>query len=81
MRDEFERTSCSNLVSNESTSFKMRFFDQLQICVNIQNVELMNVDEKITLHYEALIKIFRLKDDESFDQIHEMFEIKHWLKS
>ena len=37
----------------------------------------MNVDEKITLHYEALIKILRLKDDEFFDQIHEMFEIEH----
>ena len=24
----------------------------------------MNVDEKITLHYKALIKVFRLKNDE-----------------
>ena len=76
MQNESERISCSNLVSNKSTSFKMRFFDQLQICVNIQNVELINVDEKITLHYEALIKILRLKNNKFFNQIHEIFKVE-----
>ena len=80
MRDEFKNI-CLNLVSNESTSFKMKFSDQLQICVSIWNVKLMNVEKKNMLHYETLIKIFQLKNNEFFDQIHEMFEIEHWLKS
>ena len=80
MRNEFEDIR-SNLVSNESTSFEMKLSDQLQICVSIRDVKLMNAEKKDTLHYEALVKIFRLRSNESFDQIHEMFEVEHWLKS
>ena len=80
MRDEFENIR-SNFVNNELTSFEMKLLDQLQICVNIRNVKLMNAEKKSTLHYEALVKIFRLKNNESFNQIHEIFKIKHWSKS
>ena len=80
MRDEFEDIRL-NFVNNKSTSFKMRFSDQLQICVNIRNVKLMNVEKKSTLYYEIFVKIFRLRSNKSFDQIHEMFKIEHWSKS
>ena len=76
MRNEFKNIR-SNLVNNESTSFKIKFFDQLQIYVNIRNVKLMNVKEKDTLHYKIFVKILRLKDNKFFDQIHEIFEIEH----
>ena len=81
MQDEFKRIFCSNFVNNKSTSFKMRFFNQLQICINIWNIELVNVEKKVTLHYKALIKIFRLKNDEFFNQIYKMFEVERWLKN
>ena len=73
MRNEFKNTR-SNLVNNELTSLKIKFFNQLQIYVNIRNVKLMNVEKKNTLHYEALVKIFRLKNNKFFDQIYEMFK-------
>ena len=76
MRDEFKNIRL-NLVNNESTLFKIKFSDQLQICVNIRNVKLINVKKKSMLHYEAFVKILQLKNNESFDQIHEIFEIKH----
>ena len=80
VRNEFKDIR-SNFINNESTSFKIKLFNQLQICVNIRNVKLMNVEKKSMLHYKIFVKIFRLKDNKFFDQIHEMFEIEHWLKS
>ena len=37
----------------------------------------MNIEKKDTLHYKTFVKIFRLKNNEFFNQIHEMFEIEH----
>ena len=76
MRDEFENIR-SNLVNNKLTSFEMKLFDQLQICINIRDIKLMNVEKKNTLHYEALVKILQLKNNKFFNQIHKMFEVKY----
>ena len=70
-----------NLASNESTSLEMGLPGQLQICVSIRDVGLVDAEEKGTLHYGALVKVFRLRGNGSPDQIHGMFEVEHWPES
>ena len=76
MQDEFKNIR-SNFINNESTLFKRKFSDQLQIYISIWNVKLMNVKNKNMLHYKTFVKILQLKNNKSFDQIHKIFEIKY----